>query len=182
MNKTETKFKETEIGEIPEDWEAKTIEKVSVEIIDGDRGTNYPNGSDFSKTGYCLFLNTKNVPNNIFDFSECMFITKEKDDILRKGKLKREDIVLTTRGTVGNVALYDKNVSFENIRINSGMVLVRNLNKDFFTTFLFQQLKSQLFQNQVLSSFSGTAQPQLPIRDLKKIYLVIPPVPEQKTF
>ena len=180
--KSKSKFKQTEIGMIPEDWEIKTIERVSVDIIDGDRGTNYPNGTDFSKSGYCLFLNTKNVPNTIFDFSECMFITKEKDELLRKGKLKREDIVLTTRGTVGNVALYDKNVPFENIRINSGMVLIRNLNIDFFTRFLFQQLKSQLFKNQVLSSFSGTAQPQLPIRDLKKIYLVIPTVLEQKSI
>lgn len=182
MTKKETKFKETEIGEIPEDWKINTIENSSVEIIDGDRGKNYPNGDDFSKSGYCLFLNTKNVPNINFDFTECMFITKEKDELLRKGKLKREDIVLTTRGTVGNVALYDKNVQFENIRINSGMVLIRNLNKDFFTKFLFQQLKSQLFKNQVLSSFSGTAQPQLPIRDLKRIYLVIPSISEQQSI
>ena len=32
-----------------------------LEIIDGDRGVNYPNGSDFQDEGYCLFMNTKNM-------------------------------------------------------------------------------------------------------------------------
>ena len=36
-----------------------------------------------------------------------MFITKEKDEKLRKGKLKRNDLILTTRGSVGNIAFYD---------------------------------------------------------------------------
>ena len=173
------KFKQTEIGMIPDDWEVKTIEEISVEIIDGDRGTNYPNGNDFTNRGYCLFLNTKNVPNTKFDFTECMFITKDKDEILRKGKLNRKDIVLTTRGTVGNIAIYNETVPFENIRINSGMVIIRNLNTELITDFIYQELKSPLFKTQVLTSLSGTAQPQLPIRDLNKINLVIPTLPEQ---
>ncbi len=50
---------------------------------------------------YCLFLNTKNVTKNGFSFDTKQFITKTKDKLLRKGKLERYDIVLTTRGTVG---------------------------------------------------------------------------------
>jgi len=180
--KTHTKFKLTEIGEIPEDWKVKTLETVSVEIIDGDRGVNYPNGKDFSDFGYCLFLNTKNVPDTKFEFTEKMFITKEKDEQLRKGKLKRNDIVLTTRGTVGNMAIYDSNIPFEHIRINSGMVIIRNLQKEFNTNFLFQILRSPIFRSQVLSFFTGSAQPQLPIRDLKKIYVLIPSLNEQHSI
>ena len=46
-------------------------------------------------------------------------ISKEKDEILKKGKLNRGDIVITTRGTIGNIAYYDNSVPYENIRINS---------------------------------------------------------------
>ena len=49
-------------------------------IIDGDRGVNYPKENELQKNGHCLFLNTKNVPNSKFDFSECSFISKEKDE------------------------------------------------------------------------------------------------------
>ena len=74
------------------------------EIIDGDRGKNYPTADEFSDEGYCLFLNAKNVTSTGFNFATCMFVTKEKDEVLRKGKLSRGDVVLTTRGTLGNLA------------------------------------------------------------------------------
>ena len=51
-----------------------------VEFIDGDRGKNYPTYDEFAKEGYCLFLNASNVTGIGFDFSDCMFITKEKDE------------------------------------------------------------------------------------------------------
>jgi len=177
-----TKFKQTEIGKIPEDWEVKEFGQVSIQIIDGDRGKNYPKQGEIKKEGYCLFLDTKNVPGYKFNFQDCGFISREKDEVLRKGKLERGDIVLTTRGTVGNVALYDENVNFEHIRINSGMVIIRN-DKDLFDTkFLHLLLRSPIIKNQFLSISTGSAQPQLPIRDLKKVNLVIPPISEQKAI
>lgn len=74
------------------------------DIIDGDRGKNYPKSEEILDDGYCLFLNAKNVTQKGFDFENCNFITREKDDALRNGKLSRGDVVLTTRGTVGNSA------------------------------------------------------------------------------
>ena len=72
------------------------------EIIDGDRGKNYPKQEEFLDIGFCLFLNAKNVTSAGFSFENCMYITEEKDTLLRNGKLKRGDVVLTTRGTIGN--------------------------------------------------------------------------------
>lgn len=163
-----TNWKETTLGEV-------------VEIIDGDRGVNYPKNHEFMDKGYCLFLNTKNVPNASFSFDDKMFITKEKDSMLRKGKLKRGDFVLTTRGTIGNYALYSEKVPFENVRINSGMVILRTrdvIDKGFFNFYL----KSYFFDNQVISLSSGTAQPQLPIKDLTVFKILLPPLPEQKAI
>ena len=97
----------------------KYFDDLSIELIDGDRGKNYPKNDEMLEKGYCLFLNAKNVTLNGFAFDENVFITKEKDEILRKGKLNRNDIVLTTRGTIGNVGLYDGKITYDNIRINS---------------------------------------------------------------
>ena len=88
-----------------------------VEFIDGDRGKNYPTYDEFAKEGYCLFLNASNVTGIGFDFSDCMFITKEKDELMNKGHLERFDIVLTSRGTLGNVAFYNNYIHYENVRI-----------------------------------------------------------------
>ncbi len=178
----QNEFKETEIGLIPEDWEVETIGDSSVDIIDGDRGVNYPKKTEFEKEGFCLFLNTKNVPGERFELSESVFIDKQKDEILRKGKLQRGDLVLTTRGSLGNVAYYNDIVPYEHVRINSGMVIVRDLEKTFDTYFLYLLLRSPLLKRQYFSFATGSAQPQLPIRDIKKIKLAVPPLAEQKAI
>ena len=42
------------------DWEIIRLgDKNVIEIIDGDRGKNYPPKNEFQKKGSCLFLNTK---------------------------------------------------------------------------------------------------------------------------
>jgi type I restriction enzyme S subunit len=161
------------------DWQIREFEDAPLEIIDGDRGKNYPQTGDFRSLGYCLFLNAGNVTNKGFDFSACSFISKQKDEYLRKGKLRRHDIVLTTRGTVGNVAYYDDSIPYENIRINSGMIIFRPNPQEIFPGYLYLFLRSGLFSTQVKSLTTGSAQPQLPIRDINRIRLHLPSLPEQ---
>ena len=130
--------------------------------------------------GDCVFLNTGNVRQNSFDFSNLDFITKEKDNLLRNGKLQRDDIVLTTRGTVGNVALYSQEVPFSNIRINSGMVIIR-VNKNFWHPyFIYLFFQSHLFKKQISRLISGSAQPQLPISILETVNIPQLTLDEQK--
>ena len=153
-----------------------------LEIIDGDRGTNYPKQSDFSLSGDCLFLNTGNVTSNGFDFTQLNFISREKDQQLRKGKAKRYDVILTTRGTVGNVSYYDQSVPFEDIRINSGMVLLRADRRKLWPQYLYYFVRSSLFGTQVASLSTGSAQPQLPIRDINRVKIRIPSLDEQRAI
>ncbi|RKX95207.1 MAG: restriction endonuclease subunit S, partial [Spirochaetes bacterium] len=150
------------------------------EIIDGDRGVHYPSSGELFRNGYCLFLNTKNVPGIDFDFSEVQFITKEKDDLLRSGKMQRGDFVLTTRGTVGNIAYYGEEIPYKHVRINSGMVILRPKREIIEEKFFYLFLISQEFKRQIEVIRSGSAQPQLPIRDLKLFEIKLPPIDKQK--
>jgi len=145
-----------------------------LEIIDGDRGVNYPNGSDFQDEGYCLFMNTKNVRPDGFEFESTMFITEEKDRLLRKGKLKRDDVVLTTRGTIGNVGIYSEDVPFDNIRINSGMLIFRPNKSALLPAFLFELFRSEIVKDQIRKQTTGAAQPQLPIKTLVNFTIPVP--------
>jgi len=140
-----------------------------IEFIDGDRGKNYPAFDEFTSEGYCLFLNASNVTSTGFNFDSCMFITREKDLAMRKGHLSPLDIVFTSRGTLGNVALYDENVLFANIRINSGMLILRPKHNLFNQFVLYSLLKSSEMKVAIEQFKSGSAQPQLPIKDLEKI-------------
>jgi type I restriction enzyme S subunit len=160
-------------------WKILPLSAVPVQIIDGDRGKNYPKQTDFSESGYCLFLNAGNVTSNGFDFSNCQFINEDKDQALRKGRLSRDDVVMTTRGTIGNVSFFDEKVVYDSIRINSGMVIFRTTPNELSPAFLYHYLRSPDFEGQTISLRSGVAQPQLPIRDIKLIQIPLPDVDTQ---
>ncbi|GAB6277479.1 MAG: hypothetical protein SAMD01599839_20190 [Rectinema sp.] len=57
------------------EWETTTFSTGPLEIIDGDRGKNYPTQAEFQQNGYCLFLNAGNVTSGGFNFSDCVFIS-----------------------------------------------------------------------------------------------------------
>ena len=157
------------------DWEEKLLGDTNLlKIIDGDRGKNYPTKKDFLEEGYCLFMNTKNVRPNGFLFQTKMFITKEKDNAMGKGKLKRNDVVLTTRGTIGNIGVYNSDVNYKDIRINSGMLIFRPNPKVLISEYLFEIFRSGLFKAQIKKHVSGAAQPQLPIKTLVNFSVPVP--------
>jgi type I restriction enzyme S subunit len=156
-------------------WVERKLGDTSIlKIIDGDRGSNYPSKEDFSDDGFCLFLNTKNVRPDGFNFDTKMFVTEEKDKALRKGKLQRLDVILTTRGTIGNVAIFDESVEFENIRINSGMLIFRPNTDKILPSFLFEVFRSGIMKRQMTRHVSGAAQPQLPIKTLIDFEIPVP--------
>ena len=162
-------------------WQVIFVQDVYT-IIDGDRGVNYPKQNDFIKDGYCLFLNTGNVTKEGFKFDDLKFISEEKDKELRKGKMERGDVILTTRGTVGNIAYYNKDIAFNVVRINSGMVILRNRCKEIHPLYFCELFKNKEMGRRISSFLSGTAQPQLPITNLKKIRFPLPPLSRQNQF
>lgn len=162
------------------EWESKRLKDQDLKVIDGDRGKNYPNGNDFSSNGYCLFLNAKNVTKFGFVFDDVSFITKQKDEVLRKGKLVRNDLIITTRGTVGNISFFNEKVEYENIRINSGMVIIRNNNKNLSSKYLYKYFYSPEFTKTIKKIAFGSAQPQLTVAEINKFTIASPSFDEQQ--
>ena len=72
----------------PSNWSVTELMNTEINIIDGDRGKNYPKKEEFFNEGHCLFLNTSNIKEDSFDFSKRDFISEKKDALLRKGKLR----------------------------------------------------------------------------------------------
>lgn len=176
-------YKQSELGWIPKDWDLSKFKDVIIPI-DGDRGHAYPNQSQLHSEGHCLFLSAKNVTKNGFEFSKNIFISQERDDLMGNGKLTRGDIIITTRGTVGNIALYDDSVIYEHIRINSGMLILRNKVNDKVTNrFIKTFLLSNVFDKQLERILSGSAQPQITVKNVNAFNLFIPiNIAEQKAI
>ncbi len=162
------------------EWEEKTLIDAGITVTDGDRGKEYPNSSEFYDEGDYLFLSAKNVTKKGFLFEDTQFISKEKYEKLGKGIVNRGDVVLTTRGTVGQTAYYDDSVQYEFLRVNSGMVTLGCNNSELESNFFYALTNSSLFTRQVESLTFGSAQPQLTIKIIKSLRVPIPPIPEQQ--
>ena len=165
-------------------WEERTLGGSDlIEIIDGDRGKNYPTKKDFFDEEFCLFMNTKNVRPNGLEFNTAMFISEAKDKAMGKGKLKRNDVVMTTRGTIGNLGVFNDDVEYDNIRINSGMLIFRPNLKQITSEYLFEILRSGIIKEQIKKQVTGAAQPQVPIKTLVNFIFPVPKsLKEQQTI
>ena len=155
------------------------IGNTDIELIDGDRGKNYPHQNELRQEGDCVFLSANNVTTDGFKFDNVVYITAEKDRALRNGKIQRGDIVITTRGTVGNVAYYNQQIPYDNIRINSGMLIVR-CHEQIKSEFLYYVLRGVEFQRQIKQIQTGTAQPQLPKSHFIKMKIIVPTIDVQE--
>jgi type I restriction enzyme, S subunit len=160
-------YKNSVLGMIPKEWEVKRLEDLA-NLIDGDRGVNYPSEGSFSEEGYCLFLSAKNVTKNGFQFLERQFISQEIDTKMNNGKLQLNDILITTRGTVGNIAIYDSDFEYKNIRINSGMLIIRKTNCQLDNLYFYHFFKSHFFKSQLDRVLSGSAQPQITVKNMNE--------------
>lgn len=159
-----------------DDWEKRKLSE-TFKIIDGDRGSNYPHDTEFQTEGNTLFLDTGNVRKNGFDFSNKKYITDEKDKVLRNGKLQLFDFVLTSRGTLGNLAFYNERVqaSHRSIRINSAMLILRPIFRNkFMDNFLEVSLRGKVIADFINRSHVGSAQPHITKKDFSKIELPTP--------
>ena len=162
------------------EWEEKSLSELGVVVTDGDRGKEYPKSSDLLTNGYCLFLSAKNVTKRGFVFDETQFITKEKHEKLRKGVVNRGDIILTTRGTVGQTAYYDDSIPYDCIRVNSGMVTLNCYKSSLESDFFYKVTNSSSFKRQIDALTFGSAQPQLTIKIIKSLKVPTPSKREQQ--
>ena len=158
------------------EWECLKMAEI-FQIIDGDRGKSYPGENDFLSVGHTLFLDTGNVKKTGLDFSTTKFISEKKDKELRNGKLNLGDFILTSRGTLGNVAHYNENIQkrFSSVRINSAMLILRPLLGDKISPdYILAVLRGNLISDFMKVNQVGSAQPHITKKEFSKIKVLVP--------
>ncbi|MDP2560417.1 restriction endonuclease subunit S [Psychrobium sp. 1_MG-2023] len=102
-------YKSSKLGWIPCDWNYMSIgdaitKKYILEVQDGNHGEMHPKTSDFVKDGV-PFVMANDIQNNKVNFEKCYRITEKQYESLRIGFSKANDVLLSHKGTVGQVAI-----------------------------------------------------------------------------
>lgn len=161
--------------DIPDGWEWARVGDI-VEIINGDRGKNYPSKSQLYQTGDIPFISAINIQNGTIEKDNLLYVDENQYDALRSGKLSKGDIVLCIRGSLGKNGRYP----FERGAIASSLVIIRSfISSEVFCRYFSTYLSTGLFQDEINRYNNGTAQPNLGARDLMKFLFPVPPLAEQ---
>jgi len=158
-----------------EEWDVKKLGEFGFDISDGNYSSKYPKASEFKAIGIA-FIRANNIKRLTVIDDDMRFISKELHSELIKGHLKQDDILITTRGEIGQIAIVPKehigsNINAQIVRINTN----NKINKYYFAYFL---LKSET-QEILLNLQTGSALKQLPIGKLMELQIIYPGIEEQ---
>lgn len=161
--------------EIPESWEWVRL-NVLFEVLNGDRGKNYPAKSTLHHEGI-PFISAVNLDGkSVLKDDNLLCLSKEQYDKLGNGKLIKGDVVVCIRGSLGKHGKYPFDVG----AIASSLVICRQYADDeILSEYFMRYLDSPLFFSQIRLHDNGTAQPNLAAKSLEQFLIPLPSLEEQ---
>ena len=154
--------------EFSDEWEEKKLGEIS-EVKDGTHDS-----PKYIEVGFPL-ITSKNVKKGKVDLSEVNYISKEDyDSINRRSKVSKGDILMGMIGTIGNLAIVDK----EDFAIKN-VALIKE-KKELKNIFLIQFLESDIFKKKISLSNEGGTQKFISLKNIRNFTFFIPQLHEQE--
>ncbi|MCG5515667.1 MULTISPECIES: restriction endonuclease subunit S [unclassified Ectothiorhodospira] len=162
--------------DIPKNWAWVNLGELGV-FVNGDRSKNYPNREDYVASGIA-WINTGHIrPDGTLTRKGMHFITREKFDSLRGGKIEPTDLVYCLRGaTFGKTAFV---TPYEEGAIASSLMIIRPL-LPIMRKYIYSYLVSPLGRSQIFRFDNGSAQPNLSANSVMMYLVPLPPANEQR--
>ena len=166
---------EEALFDIPQNWQWVKFGELGL-FINGDRSKNYPNKEEYVERGVA-WINTGHIePDGTLTQAHMNFITREKFDSLRSGKIKATDLVYCLRGaTFGKTAFV---TPYEEGAIASSLMIIRPY-LPAMRSYIYRYLTSPFGRSQIFRFDNGSAQPNLSANSVMMYAFPLPPLEEQ---
>ena len=168
---------------VPAHWKSVSVRALmrseALQIQDGNHGVDHPVASEYVDSGI-PFLMACNVRSGSVSLSSCKFLSKQRADQLRIGFARPGDVLLTHKGTVGEVAMVPERIEADYWMLTPQVTYYRWKRPNLSARFFFYQFQSVQFQEQM--SCIGEKQSTrsyVGILAQKALALAIPPIAEQ---
>ena len=149
------------------EWERKTLGEVS-DVRDGTHDSPI-----YQQQGFPL-ITSKNLTDSGLDFSNVSLISqKDYDEINKRSKVDRGDILLGLIGTIGKPVLVSQDgYAIKNVGLIKELTQIKNM-------FLLPLLQSSIFDGYISQKNTGNTQKFLGLDTLRKFEFLAPTKPEQ---
>jgi len=174
--RTGQKFKKTEAGEIPVEWEVMSLGEASKEMY---RYPTYYN-IKYVEKGIPEVRGELIKPNGTLetDMSLYRFISQETATQFSRTRLQEGDFVISVRGTMGEVGIVPKELDGANMTAN--LIRISPDRNKIYPLWLQQVFISERFQEQLDKASSSTTIKTIKAPELESLKLGVPTIIEQK--
>ena len=161
------------------EWKEYEMSELIEEISMGPFGSNIK-VECFTDSGVPV-LNGSNLVGFRLNEDSFNYVTEDKATSLGKANAYRGDIVITHRGTLGQIVYIPQNSKYSRYVISQSQFRVR-CNEKVIPEYLVYYFHSRLGQHKLLSNASQVGVPSLarPTSTFQKLTISIPPVAKQK--
>ena len=160
-------YKQTELGEIPEDWEIHSLSKIC-DVRDGTHDS-----PKYRDNGVPL-VTSKNIVDDILDLRNVSLISLEDAfEIDKRSKVDKGDIIMSMIGTIGSAVLLTDDPKFciKNVALFKP--------KGVFGEYFIHFIRSSFFQDCLEDSMDGGIQKFVSLGTLRNMKIVLPIRKEQ---
>ena len=162
-----------------EEWKEYVLSELIDEISMGPFGSNIK-VECFTDSGVPV-LNGSNLVGLKLNEDKFNYVTEEKAASLGKANAYRNDIVITHRGTLGQIVYIPQNSKYDHYVISQSQFRIR-CNQKVLPEYLVYYFHTRIGQHQLLSNASQVGVPALarPTTTFQKLRVVLPPLPTQQ--
>ncbi|NBK37503.1 restriction endonuclease subunit S [Pseudomonas soli] len=166
-------YRQTELGEIPEDWVVQEIQ--SFASVRG--GKRLPLGRSLliEDTGHPYIRVTDMVQGGV-DTRNIQYVPKEVFPHIKNYRIYADDIFISVAGTLGIVGKIPHELSGANLTENADRITAITCNRDF----LLYNLMSPRIQGVIESEKTVGAQPKLALGRIESFQVALPPSKEEQ--
>ncbi|MDG5854911.1 restriction endonuclease subunit S [Clostridium beijerinckii] len=158
--------------EIPESWKWVRLDNISYKI--GDIDHKMP---PVVEGGY-PYISPVNFTSNGIDYDNAKTIGKEDfDNLSKKIKPTRNDIIFPRYGTIGVVRMVETDREF---LVSYSCCTIKNFQEYVLSQYIFYVLQSGLIKSEINRYINKTTQPNIGLASIKRFLIPLPPLAEQK--
>lgn len=174
----ETLFRQWFVEEAQDDWDGCMLGKLA--NIKG--GKRLPKGSTLSEIpSLHPYIRTKDIHENKIKIKELLFVPEDVFPFISRYTVEQNDIIISIVGTIGLCVIIPEELHLANLTENCAKIV--NIKENVLDRFyLFYYLISSHGQSEIEDRHVGSTQPKLPLYNIEKLQIPIPPPPKQKAF
>lgn len=170
-----TEFKQTELGEIPVEWEVRSLGDISNRVAVGYVGSINCHYTD--ETGV-LLLRTGNINGSKIDLSDLKYVTNDFHLKNKKSQLTSGDIIISRHGDSGSAAVIPNNIGVANC-LN---VVVVKKSEEMNSEFIAYLFNSGFIKSILSRTKAGSVQGVINTKEINAALVPYPSLVEQNNI